>query len=589
MMSSHLAWLSEDRFQCSLCEKVFSDPVTTPCGHNFCKTCLSEHWDGSELCHCPTCSKRFHVRPEVSTNTVIQEISVQVKRRKVETTESIGESSHVECDVCTELKLQAQRSCLVCLTSYCEVHLEPHLRVPSLMRHRLVDPLENLEERMCKKHERILEFFCRQEETCICLLCKETEHKEHETVPLEEEGARQKQNIESKKAEMRKMIEERVEKTKEFTDSSEMSREKAHKEMDRSDQLFSNLISQVQRLQTKLKSNIEAKLTKSQERDKAVIEELHMEISELQRRHEELEELSHKDDSFQLLQTLKALSDVSDLKNWSNLRVYSDLCVQTLRRAMSQLLLTFQAELRALTKTELNRMRQYKEYVLFDGATAGDGLVVTEEGKRLKYIKSASPTWSKGSERFERPAVCGTRGFSSGRHYWEVQVGRRNEWDVGIAKKTVTRTGRVPQNTGNGFFTIGKRRSDYQVHRSPLKELHLCPRPRKVGIYLDYEEGRVSFYDVDEEFHIYSFTRETFTETLLPYFYLCSWAKKSEPLVITYIFDENFVRQYFEKFKKTREVKTSLEGQKLQTPPRSTEVKPPETHSSPDVCVTAVE
>ncbi|XP_060922573.1 E3 ubiquitin-protein ligase TRIM17-like [Limanda limanda] len=587
-MSSHFALLSEDGFQCSLCEEVFSDPVTTPCGHSFCKSCLSEHWDGSELCHCPTCSKRFHVRPEVSTNTVIQEISVQVKRRKVETTESFGEPSHVKCDVCTELKLEAMRSCLVCLTSFCELHLEPHLRVPSLMRHRLVHPLENLEERMCKKHERILELFCRHEGEFICLLCRETEHKEHETVTLEEEGARQKQNIESKKAAIKKMIEERVEKTKEFTDSSGMSREKAHKEMDRGDQLFSALISQVQSLQTKLKSNIEAKLTKSQEKDKAVIQDLHEEISELQRRHSELEELSQEDDSLQLLQTLQALSNVLDMKNWSNIRVYSDLCVQSLRRAVSRLVLSFQAELRALTKTELTRMRQYKESVLFDGSTAGAGLVVTEQGKRLKYVKPTSPSWCDGSGRFDRPAACGTRGFSSGRHYWEVQVGRRNDWDVGVAKETVTRTGSVPLKAENGFFTIGKRRCDYQVNHFE-KALNLCPQPRNVGIYLDYEEGRVSFYDVDQELHIYSFTGKTFTGTLLPYFYLCSWMKKSEALVITHIFDEAVVLQYFEKLKKARTAKKLLEGQKLQTPARSTEVKPSETNASPDLCITAVE
>uniref|UniRef100_A0A8C9X2N0 RING-type domain-containing protein n=1 Tax=Sander lucioperca TaxID=283035 RepID=A0A8C9X2N0_SANLU len=59
---SGLASFPEDNLQCPICLNVFSDPVTTPCGHNFCKTCLSLHWDKSDLCSCPMCNKRFHMR-----------------------------------------------------------------------------------------------------------------------------------------------------------------------------------------------------------------------------------------------------------------------------------------------------------------------------------------------------------------------------------------------------------------------------------------------------------------------------------------------------------------------------------------------
>lgn len=83
-----------------------------------------------------------------------------------------------------------------------------------------------------------------------------------------------------------------------------------------------------------------------------------------------------------------------------------------------------------------------------------------------------------------------------------------------------------------GFFVIGKRSVDYLVHGSPQKSLHLSPKPKHVGVYLDYNQGRVSFYDVDRKLHIHSFTEESFTEKLYPFFYLYSWAKKSKPLVI---------------------------------------------------------
>ncbi|XP_047461457.1 E3 ubiquitin-protein ligase TRIM39-like [Mugil cephalus] len=533
MSLSFIASLPEDHFQCSICMNVFSDPVTTPCGHSFCKACLSQHWGDGELCHCPKCNKRFYAMPEFSTNTLIAEISDQIKRRKVEAVEVTDAPGLVKCDVCVEMKFRASRSCLVCLTSYCEAHLEPHHRVPSLMRHKLVEPVDNLDDRICEKHERLLEFFCRDEQVCICLLCTEADHKDHETVTVEEEAAQQKETIESKQAKIGLMIEERMEKIQEFTDFSEIHREKANIEIESSNVFFNTLINHVQVMQTKLQSNIQEKLRKSQNKDEAVIRELRDEIAELQRRHAELEMLSQHEDHLQLLQTLQALSATSDAKDWSKIKVYSDLCVQTVRRAMSHLVHTFQAELKTLTNTELTKMKQYKESVTFNTSIGGSGLVVTMFGTHLKYRRSTVTSSSDDdSEKFRLPIILGTKGFASGRHYWEVQVGLRNDWDVGVAKETVDRKGTAALKRENGFFAIRKRGFGYEVKSTSYIVLHLCPRPRNVGVYVDYEEGRVSFYDVNEKVHIYSFTRESFTGKLFPYFYLYSKAKKSEPLII---------------------------------------------------------
>lgn len=189
---SFLVQLPGNNFECSICQDVFTDPVTTPCGHNFCRSCLVDVWDEGDLCHCPACNKRFFVRPEISTNAAMEEISVQIKRRKMSTSGGLAAPGVVACDVCMEEKLKAMKSCLVCLTSYCEAHLEPHQRVPSLMRHRLMDPVENLEKRVCEKHERLLELFCRDDQVCVCLLCSEGQHQYHEMVSVEQEGATQR-------------------------------------------------------------------------------------------------------------------------------------------------------------------------------------------------------------------------------------------------------------------------------------------------------------------------------------------------------------------------------------------------------------
>ncbi|KAI3352611.1 hypothetical protein L3Q82_005548 [Scortum barcoo] len=119
-MASSSSWLSEDQFLCSICLDVFTDPVTTPCGHNFCKNCIAEHWNTTDQCLCPTCAKPFHIRPELRVNTFISEMVAQFKSAQHEASSSSSEQQEskpgeVPCDVCTGTKLKALKSCLVCL------------------------------------------------------------------------------------------------------------------------------------------------------------------------------------------------------------------------------------------------------------------------------------------------------------------------------------------------------------------------------------------------------------------------------------------------------------------------------------------
>ena len=79
-MASASSLLSEDQFQCSICLDVFTDPVSTPCGHNYCKACITQHWDSNDVCKCPLCNKTFHRRPEVFVNTFISEMADQFRK-----------------------------------------------------------------------------------------------------------------------------------------------------------------------------------------------------------------------------------------------------------------------------------------------------------------------------------------------------------------------------------------------------------------------------------------------------------------------------------------------------------------------------
>lgn len=182
--------LSEVQFQCFICQNVFCEPVSIPCGHSFCFSCITSRWENASV-SCPKCQTVFDGRPELCENSFAKEMSEKIRLRRQNNSRSLAKS-FVYCDVCTGKRSKAVKSCLACLASYCESHLEPHLRVATLKIHKLTEPVAMLEKRMCKRHQRLLELFCRSDQKCVCLLCTEGEHRGHQTVPVERESQEKK-------------------------------------------------------------------------------------------------------------------------------------------------------------------------------------------------------------------------------------------------------------------------------------------------------------------------------------------------------------------------------------------------------------
>ena len=94
-----------------------------------------------------------------------------------------AKSGDVLCDFCTTRKQKAEKSCLVCLASYCETHVQTHYDYPALMKHKLVKATGQMREKLCAQHDKLLEAFCRTDETSVCVLCMMDEHKHHDIVP----------------------------------------------------------------------------------------------------------------------------------------------------------------------------------------------------------------------------------------------------------------------------------------------------------------------------------------------------------------------------------------------------------------------
>ncbi|XP_050960303.1 E3 ubiquitin-protein ligase TRIM39-like [Labeo rohita] len=529
-MSSSSEPLTEE-LQCSICLDVFTDPVSTPCGHNFCKTCLKKCWDNSQTCNCLYCKETFKQRPDLKINTTLREVIDHYEKKgpeKISVT-----FSEVVCDYCEERKLKALKSCLVCQSSYCETHLQPHLKVAGLRKHKLIDPVSNLEDYICQKHEKPLEMFCKDDQTCVCLFCTEAVHKNHNTVPLEVESEKKKTQLMKTQKVVQQMIQDRIKKIQDIKHLAEFRKRNTEKEKAAHVELFTDLIRSIERCQTELLEMMEEQQKAAEKQEQELIEDLEQEITELKMRNTELEQLLYTEDHLHLLQIYSSLCSPTNTKNWSEISIETDKSMTTLRRALTQLQDTLNEKL-SHSVTELKWMQQYAVDVMLDPDTANPYLILSDDGKQVRD-GDTEQSLPDIPERFNRYGiVLGKEGFSSGRFYFEVQVKGKTGWDLGVARESIDRKGEITLRPSNGYWTVVLRNgNEYKACAGPSVSLRV--KPQRVGVFVDYEEGLVSFYDVESSSHIYSYTGQSFTDKLYPYFSPCNndKGKNSNPLIIT--------------------------------------------------------
>ncbi|XP_056224229.1 uncharacterized protein LOC130163832 [Seriola aureovittata] len=187
-------------------------------------------------------------------------------------------------------------------------------------------------------------------------------------------------------------------------------------------------------------------------------------------------------------------------------------------------------------KAELQSVQQFAVDVTLDTDTAHPNLILSDDGKQVHHgdVRKKLPDSRK---RFNSCVnVLGKQSFSSGRFYFEVQVKGKRAWTVGVAKKSIDRKGKITLSPEDGFWTVWLRNGDeYSANDDHPVRLSLNQRPRKVGVFVDYEEGLVSFYDVEATDLLYSFTNCSFTEKLYPYLSPCNNdnGRNSAPLIVS--------------------------------------------------------
>ncbi|KTF86991.1 hypothetical protein cypCar_00013077 [Cyprinus carpio] len=204
-MAESAASQCEDQFICSVCLDRLKEPVTIPCGHSYCMSCITDCWEQKEQeppYSCPQCRESFSQRPLLKKNTLIAEMMETLQKTSLQT-------AAVECDVCTTEKSRAVKSCLQCLASFCQTHLQLHYQSPAFMKHKLVDASRNIQENICLSHKKPLDIYCQDDGQCVCYLCMIDNHAGHRVVSVDSEWTSKKKELMEKKAVCQKLIEER--------------------------------------------------------------------------------------------------------------------------------------------------------------------------------------------------------------------------------------------------------------------------------------------------------------------------------------------------------------------------------------------
>ncbi|CAL8377193.1 unnamed protein product [Boreogadus saida] len=446
------------------------------------------------------------------------------------------EPAEVPCDVCTGTQLKAVKSCLVCFVSFCQTHLEPHQRIAVLKKHRLVEPMDRLEDRMCKKHDRLLELFCKTEEVCVCQSCTEGDHRSHPVVPLKEEYEVKMAQLGKIEAEVLQMIQERKNNIQEIKDTVKRSKADADREIADGVQVLTALMRCIEKWQDDLNQMVKERLKSTEKQAEDLIKELEQEIEDLTNRSSEVKQLSHTKDHLHFLQAFRSLQDPPPTRDWTTVEVRPPSYVGTLRRSLDQLEETLNMEMKKLRDdVELKRVQQYEVDVTLDPDTAHPRLILSGDGKQV-HGGSVTKKLPDNPKRFTYYACVLTRqSFSSGRFYFEVQVKDKMIWCLGVARESIDRKSRTGCTPKTGYWTLHYDKDGLSFRGNPAVCLPLRAELQKVGVFVDYDEGLVSFYDVEARVHLYSATGCTFREPLYPFLCPCGHdgGKNSAPLIIS--------------------------------------------------------
>ncbi|KAM9305475.1 uncharacterized protein PAF06_014035 [Gastrophryne carolinensis] len=510
-----------DELNCSICLNVYSNPVMLICGHNFCFSCIKtvlDSQDTSAVYSCPECREEFDERPKLPKNlklcSIVENCLVPEHLR----------DNGIYCTYC-ESDIPASKTCLHCEASLCNNHLKKHSKS---VEHVLVYPTASLEDRKCSVHKEVFKYYCFKEAVCVCVsCCLVGEHYGHKVELLSKASEKHKQELQ--KAQMELSADKgQVENDLETLQNQKKEvQEKSVKIAERITTLMKDIRGQVDFLERSVLTENWIKeeqlmlsisdLIQQRESQKAKLSEKIQHIEELCSMTDPLIVLKPQQESTVVYTEGKFKENVSNVYRYLSESEISLFLHQGIKRFANGLL-----GLKAKVKFPVPESCE----MLLDVNTAHNHIMVSNDKKSASYT-SRSQSLPFNPERFKTCQVLSTCSFSSGQHYWEVDVQQADAWIIGVAYES------IPRNVTGRNAVIGLNAKSWGL-KGPenLKCYHLdLPdliddeeiefEMQSVGIYLNYEAGILTFYDAtdDNKKHLMTY-HATFSEPLHAAFYM---------------------------------------------------------------------
>ncbi|XP_031437743.1 tripartite motif-containing protein 16-like [Clupea harengus] len=558
-------------FTCPICLDLLRDPVTTNCGHSYCKGCIKGCWDQEDqkgVYSCPQCRQTFTPRPVLNKNNIFAEL-VEKIRKKIQAAAPVScpaGPGDVECDVCTGRKLKAVKSCLDCLVSYCETHYKVHSELFPGRKHSVIDATGHLQERICSHHKKVFEIFCRTDQSCICYLCTMDEHKGHDTVTAAAERTHKQRQLGPTQRRFQQRIQEREKELQELRKAVETLKSSAQTAVEDSERIFTEMIRSIEKRCSEVKELIRAQEKAEVSRAEDLLKRLEQEIAELKRRDAELVQLSHTEDHIHFLKNVLSIRDSPRSKDLPSMTFNQSFSFEAVKESVSgvkvqlddifrqdvirisaavkniQIIQSLKSdpelsvrrtnskenlppsmsEVQAVFPEPVTReeFSQYSCHFTLDPNTANRYLHLFEGNRRVER-RDEVQSYPDHPERFHVYYQVLCREGVSGRCYWEVE--RSGGVDISVSYKSISRRGGglecVFGWNDQSWSLILRSSSSSFSHNNKETKLPLVASSR-IGVYMDQRAGTLAFYSISDTITLLHRVQTTFTHTLYPGFYL---------------------------------------------------------------------
>ncbi|KAM4697840.1 E3 ubiquitin/ISG15 ligase TRIM25-like [Rhinophrynus dorsalis] len=505
----------KEELNCSVCLGIYADPIMLSCGHNFCKICIERVFEECDVYTCPECRASFLERPILHKNLKLRNIVERLK-----SAESDRDEAGILCTYC-ESHVPAAKTCLHCDASLCINHLRRHSQSAE---HVLTAPTTAMGNRKCLVHKKILEYYCTEDDTCICVACcLAGEHKGHQIELINEAFQKKKEELTNILEKLYLKGEEAKTRICYIQEHEKEVDEKVDGITDRVTALFRDIRENLQVLENQVLCEIIRQKKKISLSVSDLIQQLEKKRDELSTVMLPIKKMCAITDPVTFLREKLENNDICLLNSDgdSDVNVAGHLDEAPVSLILHIGLLNFADTVMDLKAMRLFHVLETSDIVL-DVQTASNNIVISRDLKSASYT-ATDQRRPDLPERFKTSQVLSKCSFSTGQHFWEVDVSKAKEWIVGVACQSIERKivgnesfmGYNDKSWGLYFQNhIGASHNNIQTH------IDIAAPMQSVGIYLNYEAGQLSFYQMSFPLrHLHTFNA-TFTEPLYPAFFL---------------------------------------------------------------------